>query len=156
MEEFTEVLVIELIKRLVPTVIVATLLCVIFFGAHKVLKNLDAIKYKWVVYCVVIIFFIFNILWAYKDTRSFIADICNEVYVSYDGEIEYLEKQSSEYTDVYRLCEKSDVNVYTEIGTVDANIQRCTAHIIYAENSCYILEIEVEDVIETRSPVSVK
>lgn len=136
-----------------PAIIISIILIISIFFFRRFLIRVELPHAQIPVYFIISMLFILNVLWTYSSTSKLFKDLSNNSFETYIGEVEFMAQKSSEYTDVFRLSDLEDMYVECGYGSIEANIQRCKAEVVYARHSKKILDIEVYEVIETRSPI---
>ena len=74
--------------------------------------------------------------------------------LEYCGEIEYQEGMGDQYSSYYLL---KDVDVCVDsFVSIEANIHRCNARVLYTAHAKKAVLIDVYKVLETRAPIDIR
>lgn len=153
MESYRDNIVREIRNALIPAIVVAIILIIALFLARRFLVWAELPRAQVPVCLIISILFLVNILWTYLTVSKLFLDLSNNSFETYVGEVEFMDQKSSKYTDVFCLRDLDNMYVECGYGSIDSTIQRCKAQVIYAKHSKKLLDIEVHEIIETRSPI---
>ena len=156
MTEYKEILLKEIVLRWLPLIILAILLSSVLLYFRKLISPyVDVLRWKGWVFIFLFVPLFLSSLWGFYDTAAMRFDYKNNAFISYVGEIKHIPEKGNKSIDVYQLEQIDSVFVEANIGAIDTTIRRCSARVVYASRSKFVVKIEVLEIKETGLPVKI-
>ena len=157
MERYREVIVREILLRLIPSCILTLIAAAGIIILIKYLKNVfgsDCVVHAKLI-AISSIFFISLIcgIIMFFDTRALFVDLNKNDFVEYYGEATFDSKHSSKDYTSFRLNDEKKTVVYSK-RNVKATINKCNVYVVYGQNSKFVIVFEVKEIIEERPPIN--
>lgn len=156
MEQYRAAIVREILFRLIPPIlliiisITAIVILIKFTGAWE-LKHAKiftvASTFIIVLICGLILFF---------DTKDLFSDLNNNNFIEYYGEATFDERRSNKEFNSFCLNDNEKTVVDSNVGKVEATINKCIVHVVYGGDSKFVIVFEVKEVLEERLPINIK
>ena len=154
MQQYRTAIVREILFRLVPPIlliiiaIIAIVILVKFTGVWK-LKHAKVFTFATT-------FIIISIcgLILFLDTKDLFSDLNNNNFIEYFGEATFDEERSNKEFNSFRLNDNEKTVVDSNVGKVEATIDKCIVHVVYGGDSKFVIIFEVKEVLEERPPIN--
>lgn len=154
MQQYRTAIVREILFRLVPPIlliiiaIIAIVILVKFTGVWE-LKHAKVFTFATT-------FIIISIcgLILFLDTKDLFSDLNNNNFIEYFGEATFDEERSNKEFNSFRLNDNEKNVVDSNVGKVEATIDKCIVHVVYGGDSKFVIIFEVKEVLEERPPIN--
>ena len=154
MQQYRTAIVREILFRLVPPIlliiiaIIAIVILVKFTGVRE-LKHAKLFTFATT-------FIIISIcgLILFLDTKDLFSDLNNNNFIEYFGEATFDEERSNKEFNSFRLNDNEKTVVDSNVGKVEATIDKCIVHVVYGGDSKFVIIFEVKEVLEERPPIN--
>lgn len=154
MQQYRTAIVREILFRLVPPIlliiiaIIAIVILVKFTGVWE-LKHAKVFTFATT-------FIIISIcgLILFLDTKDLFSDLNNNNFIEYFGEATFDEERSNKEFNSFRLNDNEKTVVDSNVGKVEATIDKCIVHVVYGGDSKFVIIFEVKEVLEERPPIN--
>lgn len=154
MQQYREAIVREILFILIPSIL---LLIIAIIGIVILVKFTETWKLKHArifIFSTTFIILIVCGLILFFDTKDLFYDLNNNNFIEYFGEATFDEEQSNKDFNCFRLNDNEKTIVVSNVGKVEATIDKCIVHVVYGGNSKFVIVFEVEEVLEERLPIN--
>ena len=154
MQQYRTAIVREILCRLVPPIlliiiaIIAIVILVKFTGVWE-LKHAKVFTFA----TTIIIISICGLI-LFLDTKDLFSDLNNNNFIEYFGEATFDEERSNKEFNSFRLNDNEKTVVDSNVGKVEATIDKCIVHVVYGGDSKFVIIFEVKEVLEERPPIN--
>ena len=90
----------------------------------------------------------------FLDTKDLFSDLNNNNFIEYFGEATFDEERSNKEFNSFRLNDNEKTVVDSNVGKVEATIDKCIVHVVYGGDSKFVIIFEVKEVLEERPPIN--